>query len=81
MADPATFLLIRRLIFQFVILKPILTMLVFFMKLVGGYTEGLITLTSSYFWISMLYNVSVSLALWGLVVLLLAVKEELAQYK
>lgn len=81
MSDPSTFLLIRRIIFQFVILKPVLTGIVFILQLTGAYTEGLIAWGSLYFWVSMVYNVSVSLALWGLVVLLLAVKEELVEYR
>ncbi|KAI9032187.1 organic solute transporter Ostalpha-domain-containing protein [Hyaloraphidium curvatum] len=80
MSDPSTFLLIRRLIFQFVVLKPVLTLVIFAMQLAGAYTEGRIALDSSYMWISLFYNLSVSAALWGLVVLLLAVKDELAPY-
>jgi hypothetical protein len=78
MSDPSTFLAIRRCIFQFVVVKPILAVITLILKLTHNYQEGWISIQSPYLWIAFLNNISVSLAMYGLVVFFLATRKYLA---
>ncbi|KAK9463991.1 organic solute transporter Ostalpha-domain-containing protein [Lipomyces oligophaga] len=65
-SDPHDFLAIKRGILQYTWLKPVFACIVFLLKLAGVYQEGFISWTSGYFWMGLLYNLSVSLALYCL---------------
>lgn len=65
-SDPHDFLALKRGVLQYAWLKPLFSLLTFFMKAVGIYKEGYISLTSGYFWLGILYNISVSLSLYCL---------------
>lgn len=58
-SDPDVFLIIRRGILQFVIVKPLMSLLILILKISGNYHEGYISKDSAYLWLSLLYNISV----------------------
>ncbi|CAO3606680.1 unnamed protein product [Mucor fragilis] len=66
--DPYTFLFVKRGILQFVYVKPVLAIITMVLKATGNYHEGQFTLTSSYFYLTFFYNLSVCLSLWCLMV-------------
>ncbi|KXS19790.1 DUF300-domain-containing protein [Gonapodya prolifera JEL478] len=80
-SDPNVFLLIRRMILQFVIVKPLVGVLTLMLKLAGWYYEGWIALGSAYLYFSLAYNVSVSLSMYGLVMFYLTCHHDLAPFR
>lgn len=66
---------------QFCIIKPLMSMLTLFLQATGRYKDGDWSFGSSYFCINMVYNSSVSLALYGLILFYQATKELLAPYE
>jgi hypothetical protein len=65
-SDPHTFLAIKRGILQYAWLKPILSLATIIMKICRVYQEGYISLSSGYFWLGIVYNVSVTVSLYAL---------------
>lgn len=66
---------------QFCIIKPLMSVLTLFLQATGRYRDGDWTFGSSYFCINMIYNMSVSLALYGLILFYQATKDLLAPYE
>jgi hypothetical protein len=66
---------------QFCIIKPLMSMLTLFLQATGRYKDGDWSFGSSYFCINMVYNSSVSLALYGLILFYQATKDLLAPYE
>lgn len=66
---------------QFCIIKPLMSMLTLFLQATGRYTDGDWSFGSSYLCINMIYNISVSLALYGLILFYQATKDLLAPYE
>ncbi|KND02010.1 uncharacterized protein SPPG_02515 [Spizellomyces punctatus DAOM BR117] len=81
MSDPETFLFVRRGVLQFVILKPILSVLTMILKLAGQYHEGYIGWTSCYMWLSLFYNLSVCWSLYCLVLFYVQCSKDLQPYR
>ncbi|KAL0086648.1 organic solute transporter Ostalpha-domain-containing protein [Phycomyces blakesleeanus] len=79
--DPYTFLFVKRSILQFVYLKPILAILTMILKATGNFTEGEVSWSSSYFYITFIYNLSVCQSLWSLLVFFYATKEDLVGFR
>ncbi|KAI9022345.1 organic solute transporter Ostalpha-domain-containing protein [Phycomyces nitens] len=79
--DPYTFLFVKRSILQFVYIKPILAILTMILKATGKFNEGEISWSSSYFYITFIYNISVCQSLWSLLVFFYATKEDLAGFR
>ncbi|KAI8349949.1 organic solute transporter Ostalpha-domain-containing protein [Choanephora cucurbitarum] len=79
--DPYTFLFVKRGILQFVYVKPVLAVITMLLKATGNYNEGEFTLTSSYFYLTFIYNISVCLSLWCLMVFFYATKQDLAEFR
>ncbi|KAI7870669.1 organic solute transporter Ostalpha-domain-containing protein [Spinellus fusiger] len=79
--DPYTFLFVKRGILQFVYVKPALAILTMALKATGHYSEGEISMSSSYLYLSFVYNISVSLTLWCLVVFFYAAKKDLITFR
>jgi len=66
---------------QFCIIKPLMSVLTLFLQASGRYADGDWSLSSSYFYINMIYNLSVSLALYGLILFYQATKDLLSPYE
>lgn len=79
--DPYTFLFVKRGILQFVYVKPVLAIITMALKATNYYREGDFGLTSSYFWITFVYNLSVSFCLWCLMVFFYATKKDLVSFR
>ena len=80
-SDPGTFLLVRKGITQFVVVKPLLAILVLVLKLTGHYEEGYIAWNNSYIYITLLYNVSVVIAMYFLVIFYMLCAEDLKPFR
>lgn len=59
MSNRHTLQTVRQGVLQFVVFKPILSVLVLLLKLGGWYEEGYISWDSSYLWLALGYNISV----------------------
>ncbi|CEG67688.1 hypothetical protein RMATCC62417_04080 [Rhizopus microsporus] len=79
--DPYTFLFVKRGILQFVYVKPVLAVITMALKATNHYVEGDFSLKSSYFYITFIYNLSVSFCLWCLMVFFYATKKDLTRFR
>ncbi|KAI7888134.1 organic solute transporter Ostalpha-domain-containing protein [Mucor mucedo] len=79
--DPYTFLFVKRGILQFVYVKPVLAILTMILKATGKYHEGDFSASSSYFYLTFFYNLSVCLSLWCLMVFFYATKKDLTAFR
>ncbi|RUS16620.1 organic solute transporter Ostalpha-domain-containing protein [Endogone sp. FLAS-F59071] len=79
--DPYTFLFVKRGILQFVYVKPVLAIMTMLLKATGNYHDGLISWTSGWAWVTFIYNLSVCLSLWCLVVFFYATKNDLREFR
>ncbi|KAG1143822.1 hypothetical protein G6F37_006633 [Rhizopus arrhizus] len=79
--DPYTFLFVKRGILQFVYVKPVLAVITMALKVTNHYREGDFSLSGSYFWITFVYNLSVSFCLWCLMVFFYATKKDLTSFR
>lgn len=66
---------------QFCIIKPLMSVLTLFLQATGRYKDGDWSLGNSYLYITMVYNISVSLALYGLILFYNATKDLLSPYE
>uniref|UniRef100_A0A6G1SII7 Transmembrane protein 184B n=1 Tax=Aceria tosichella TaxID=561515 RepID=A0A6G1SII7_9ACAR len=66
---------------QFCFVKPLMSILTLWLMATGNYKDGDWSLGSSYFYITMIYNLSVSLALYALYLFYQATKGLLAPYE
>lgn len=66
---------------QFCIIKPLMSALTLILEASGSYKPGDWSLGGSYFTITMVYNLSVSLALYGLILFYQATKDLLSPYE
>ncbi|KAF9434456.1 hypothetical protein BGZ76_007996 [Entomortierella beljakovae] len=79
--DPYTFLFIKRGILQYVYVKPVLAAVTMLLKANGAYNDGSISLTSGYFWVSFVYNLSVCLSLYCLGMFFMATQDDLEEFR
>ncbi|TPX31951.1 hypothetical protein SmJEL517_g04848 [Synchytrium microbalum] len=80
-SNPQTFLLIRRGVLQFVLIKPVLALLILLLKISDSYHEGYISWTSAYMWISLIYNMSVCTAMYFLIMFYYICSKDLQPYR
>ncbi|KAK9478500.1 organic solute transporter Ostalpha-domain-containing protein [Lipomyces japonicus] len=80
-SDPHIFLAIKRGVLQYAWLKPVLAGLTFLMKAVGIYKEGYISWSSGYLWMGLIYNASVSLALYSLALFWVCLDQPLQPFR
>lgn len=66
---------------QFCIIKPLMSVLTLILQATGSYKDGDWSIGNSYFYITMVYNLSVSLALYGLILFYQATKDLLSPYE
>ncbi|KAI9231131.1 MAG: organic solute transporter Ostalpha-domain-containing protein [Podila humilis] len=79
--DPYTFLFIKRGILQYVYVKPVLAVVTMLLKANDAYNEGSLSLSSGYFWISFVYNLSVCLSLYCLGMFFMATQGDLEDFR
>ncbi|KAG0704012.1 DUF300-domain-containing protein [Suillus ampliporus] len=80
-SDPYTFLFIKRGILQYVQVKPVLAIASLVMKATGTYNEGDFRARSGYLYVSIVYNVSICLALYCLAVFWMCVSDDLKPFR
>ncbi|KAI6781108.1 Transmembrane protein-like protein [Emericellopsis cladophorae] len=80
-SDPHTFLSIKRAILQYAWLKPILAFSAIIMKATGTYKEGYIGIDSGYLWSGIIYNISVTLSLYGLGLFWVCMHQDLQPFR
>lgn len=66
---------------QFCAVKPLMSILTLYLQATDRYQDGKWSLSSSYVYITIIYNISVSLALYGLYLFYQATKQLLAPYE
>ncbi|WIA30390.1 hypothetical protein OEZ86_000476 [Tetradesmus obliquus] len=65
---------------QFVLLKPIMALLTIILYAAGAYTDGDMSINNGYFYISILYNVCYTFALYGLMLFWIGASELLQPF-
>ncbi|GAA5946790.1 hypothetical protein JCM10213_009075 [Rhodosporidiobolus nylandii] len=80
-SDPFTFLGLKRGILQYVQVKPLLAGITVVLKALGKYEDGHLAKDSGYTYISIAYNVSVSLSLYCLAMFWVATHDDLKPYR
>ncbi|EIW75502.1 DUF300-domain-containing protein [Coniophora puteana RWD-64-598 SS2] len=80
-SDPYTYLFLKRGILQYVQVKPMLAVASLVMKATGTYHEGDFRARSGYLYVSVIYNVSICLALYCLAVFWMCVNEDLKPFR
>jgi len=71
----------KQMILQFVVCKPVLAFITFILQFTGAYDEGSLSPTTGYLWVSLLYNASITISLYFLVLFYEATKDILAPFK
>ncbi|EMG50447.1 hypothetical protein G210_4229 [Candida maltosa Xu316] len=80
-SDPFTFLNIKRGILQYVWLKPFICISILIFEFFGWYNVNDLTIRSVYFWLTLIYNVSVSLSLYCLAIFWKILYDDLKPFK
>ncbi|EGW31434.1 uncharacterized protein SPAPADRAFT_154586 [Spathaspora passalidarum NRRL Y-27907] len=80
-SDSHTFLAIKRGILQYVWLKPIIIITTFLTQLLGWYNVNDLSFKSIYFWLTLIYNMSVTLSLYCLAMFWKILWNDLKPYK
>ncbi|KAI0777429.1 organic solute transporter Ostalpha-domain-containing protein [Trametes elegans] len=80
-SDPYTFLFLKRGVIQYVQVKPILALATVILKAVGKYNEGDLRAGSGYLYVSIVYNVSICLALYCLAIFWMCVNDDLKPFR
>ncbi|GAA6058395.1 hypothetical protein JCM3770_002471 [Rhodotorula araucariae] len=80
-SDPFTFLGLKRGVLQYVQLKPLLAAITVVLKATGTYKDGSLAKDSGYTYISIAYNLSVSLSLYCLAMFWVATHDDLKPYR
>lgn len=79
--DPYSFLFLKRGILQYVYIKPIIAFATMWLKYTNNYDENNLSLSSGYFYITFIYNISVCVSLYCLVFLFQTIKEDIHEYR
>ncbi|KAI0711759.1 organic solute transporter Ostalpha-domain-containing protein [Earliella scabrosa] len=80
-SDPYTFLFLKRGVIQYVQIKPILALATVILKAIGKYNEGDLRAGSGYLYVSIVYNVSICLALYCLAIFWMCVNDDLKPFR
>jgi hypothetical protein len=78
---PDNFILLKRGILQFVVIKPIHALLIIILRSAGVYQEGFISYDTAYVYLALLYNISVCASMYCLVLFYMATRHDLAPHK
>lgn len=79
-SDPQHFLTIKRCILQYVWMKPLLYLIISITTLLGVYDVNDISTRSVFVWLSIFYNLSVTISLYSLAMFWKCLYEELAPF-
>lgn len=79
--DPYSFLFLKRGILQYVYIKPIIAVATMWLKYTNNYDENDLSLSSGYFYITFVYNISVCVSLYCLVFLFQTIKDDIREYR
>eukprot|EP01104_Vermistella_antarctica_P006458 TRINITY_DN17165_c0_g1_i1.p1 TRINITY_DN17165_c0_g1~~TRINITY_DN17165_c0_g1_i1.p1 ORF type:complete len:594 (+),score=87.58 TRINITY_DN17165_c0_g1_i1:162-1943(+) len=71
----------KQCILQFVLFKPILAVSTFLCEHYGVYKDGDLSLNTGYFWLTLLDNISITIAMYALVLFYYATAAELQPYR
>ncbi|KAF8584333.1 DUF300-domain-containing protein [Ramaria rubella] len=80
-SDPYTYLWLKRGILQYVQVKPVLAVATIILKAVGKFDEGDLKAGSGYLYISVIYNISISVALYCLAMFWIVVSADLRPFR
>ncbi|KAG0146287.1 hypothetical protein CROQUDRAFT_657612 [Cronartium quercuum f. sp. fusiforme G11] len=80
-SDPYTFLNLKRGVLQYVQIKPMLALLTVVFKATKTYNDGSLTSTSGYTYVSLAYNLSVSLCLYCLAMFWVCTSKDLQPFR
>ncbi|KAI0081589.1 DUF300-domain-containing protein [Panus rudis PR-1116 ss-1] len=80
-SDPHTFLFLKRGVMQYVQVKPILALVTIILKATGQFREGDLSPDSGYLYVSIVYNVSICMALYCLAIFWMCVAEDLKPFR
>ncbi|GAA5869265.1 hypothetical protein JCM3774_004188 [Rhodotorula dairenensis] len=80
-SDPYTFLGLKRGVLQYVQLKPLLALITVVLKATGTYRDGSLARDSGYTYVSIAYNLSVTLSLYCLAMFWVATNADLKPYR
>ncbi|KAF8621266.1 hypothetical protein AX15_007926 [Amanita polypyramis BW_CC] len=80
-SDPHTFLFLKRGIIQYVQVKPVLAAAILILKACGWYNDGDFRANSGYLYITIIYNISICLALYCLAMFWLCINEDLKPFR
>ena len=73
--------LCKQLTLQFCVVKPVMAVITIILEITDTYKDGEWSLTAGYTYITIIYNISVSIALYGLVIFYSATSKMLRRYK
>eukprot|EP00800_Vazella_pourtalesii_P008708 TRINITY_DN2250_c1_g1_i1.p1 TRINITY_DN2250_c1_g1~~TRINITY_DN2250_c1_g1_i1.p1 ORF type:complete len:396 (+),score=60.73 TRINITY_DN2250_c1_g1_i1:92-1279(+) len=73
--------LCKQFTLQFCVVKPVMAVITIILELTGTYKEGEWSLVAGYTYITIIYNISVTIALYGLVMFYSATRHLLRRYK
>ncbi|KAF9444498.1 DUF300-domain-containing protein, partial [Macrolepiota fuliginosa MF-IS2] len=80
-SDPYTFLFLKRGIIQYVQIKPMLAAATLILKALGKYNDGDFRANSGYLYVSVVYNISICLALYCLAMFWVCVNDDLKPFR
>ena len=80
-SDPHTFLAIKRGILQYTWLKPILALITIIMKATDTLQEGVLSPSSGYLWIGIVYNLSITISLYALAMFWICMVADLRPFR
>ncbi|GAA5976298.1 hypothetical protein JCM5350_001410 [Sporobolomyces pararoseus] len=80
-SDPFTFLGLKRGILQYVQIKPLLAFVTVVLKATGTYKDGSLQADSGYTYVSIAYNLSVSISLYALAMFWVATHDDLKPFR
>ncbi|KWU41892.1 DUF300-domain-containing protein, partial [Rhodotorula sp. JG-1b] len=80
-SDPYTFLGLKRGVLQYVQIKPLLALITVVLKATGTYRDGSLARDSGYTYVSIAYNLSVTLSLYCLAMFWVATNADLKPYR
>jgi len=79
--DKAFFRSVKQGVLQFVLIKPLTAILAVFLESINMYHDGSFSLSSGYFYIAIINNISVSLSLYSLILFYMATEERLLPFR
>ncbi|KXN91587.1 hypothetical protein AN958_00380 [Leucoagaricus sp. SymC.cos] len=80
-SDPYTFLFLKRGTLQYVQMKPILAAVTLILKALSKYNDGDFRANSGYLYVSIVYNISICLALYCLAMFWVCVNDDLRPFR